>query len=51
MENKKKLISVMVPTYNEEENVIPLTDAIVAEFENSLAGSMFFIPRTTADTF
>lgn len=31
-----KRISIMVPTYNEEENVIPLTEAIVAEFARSL---------------
>lgn len=28
-----KKISVMVPTYNEEENVIPLSEAIIAELE------------------
>ena len=31
-----KRISIMVPTYNEEENVIPLTEAIIAEFAKSL---------------
>jgi len=36
MENSKKRISIMVPTYNEEENVEPLTAAIIAEFEKSL---------------
>lgn len=36
MENVKKRISIMVPTYNEEENVEPLTEAIIAEFKQSL---------------
>ena len=26
----KKRISVLIPTYNEEENVVPLSEAIVA---------------------
>ena len=36
MENEKKRISIMVPTYNEQENVEPLTEAIIAEFKRSL---------------
>lgn len=36
MSENKKTISVMVPTYNEQENVLPLTAAIIAEFEKSL---------------
>lgn len=32
----KKVISVLIPTYNEEENVEPLSEAIVHEFANSL---------------
>lgn len=36
MENVRKRISVMIPTYNEVENVVPLYRAIVAEFERSL---------------
>ena len=28
-----KKISVLIPTYNESENVVPLSDAIVAEFD------------------
>ena len=31
-----KKISVLVPTYNEQDNVIPLSSAIVEEFEKSL---------------
>lgn len=36
MENKQKRISIMVPTYNEEENVVPLTEGIIEEFARSL---------------
>lgn len=36
MEKQRKRISVLVPTYNEVENVEPLCAAIVAEFERSL---------------
>ena len=36
MENVQKRISIMIPTYNEVENVEPLYEAIVAEFERSL---------------
>ena len=32
----RKCISIMVPTYNEEENVIPLSQAIIEEFAKSL---------------
>lgn len=49
----KKRISIMVPTYNEEENVIPLTEAIVAEFERSLPGydyDITFIDNCSTDT-
>lgn len=49
----KKRISIMVPTYNEEENVIPLTEAIVAEFERSLPDydyDITFIDNCSTDT-
>lgn len=36
MGNQMKKISVLIPTYNEEENVIPLTDAILKEFQLNL---------------
>ena len=36
METRRKCISIMVPTYNEEENVVPLCEAIRAEFAASL---------------
>ena len=35
MSEAKKKISIMVPTYNEEENVIPLSAAIIEQFENN----------------
>ena len=31
-----KMISIMVPTYNEEENVVPLSEAVIAEMKKSL---------------
>ncbi len=33
--SEMKKISIMVPTYNEEENVIPLSAAIIEQFENN----------------
>lgn len=33
----KKTISVIIPTYNEEENIGPLTDALCKEFAKSLS--------------
>lgn len=33
---KMKLISILVPTYNEEENVIPLSEAIISQFKTNL---------------
>ena len=36
MEEKKKLISILIPCYNEEENVVPISKAVVAEMTNSL---------------
>ena len=43
MSEIRKTISVMVPTYNEEENVVPLVAAITAEFEKSLPEYDFVI--------
>ena len=31
-----KKISIVVPTYNEEENVKPLSEAIIEEFQNMI---------------
>ena len=36
MENTTKKISVLVPTYNEEDNVAPLSKAIINQFETNL---------------
>ena len=36
MENRKKLISVVIPTYNEEENVVPMTEALTDIFSKEL---------------
>ena len=49
----KKRISIMVPTYNEEENVLPLADAIIAEFARSLPQydyDILFIDNCSTDT-
>lgn len=53
MENKRKRISIMVPTYNEEENVIPLCEGIIDEFARSLPQydyEIVFIDNCSADT-
>lgn len=31
--DKRKKVSIMIPCYNEEENVVPITDAVVAQME------------------
>ena len=36
-EAKRKLISVVIPTYNEEDNVIPMTETLTEIFEKELA--------------
>ena len=36
MENKKKLVSVVIPTLNEEDNVGPMTDTLVKIFTEEL---------------
>lgn len=49
----KKRVSILVPTFNEEENVIPLTEAIVAEFAKSLPAydyDITFIDNCSTDT-
>lgn len=51
--DEKKCISIMVPTYNEEENVIPLSEAIIAEFAKSLPEydyEILFIDNCSTDT-
>jgi glycosyltransferase involved in cell wall biosynthesis len=47
-----KKISIVVPTYNEEENVVPLSEAIVKEIEKSLSGyayEIIFIDNCSTD--
>lgn len=49
--NKKK-ISVMIPCYNEEENVVPMSEAIVNLFEGELANydyELLFIDNDSSD--
>ena len=49
----KKRISVLIPTYNEEENVVPLSEAIVAEFQKNLPQyeyEIVFIDNDSTDT-
>lgn len=53
MKNTKKCISIMVPTYNEEENVVPLCEAVMAEFAKSLPGydyEIVFIDNCSKDS-
>lgn len=48
-----KKISVMVPCFNEEENVIPLSEAIINEFEKNLPQydyEILFIDNDSKDT-
>ena len=48
-----KKISIVVPTYNEEENVIPLCEAIVNEIECSLSNydyEILFIDNCSTDS-
>ncbi len=47
-----KRISVVVPTYNEEENVIPISEAIINEFKNNLPDyeyEILFIDNNSQD--
>lgn len=49
----KKVISILVPTYNEEENVIPLSEAIIQEMETNLPQydyELVFIDNDSRDT-
>ncbi len=50
---RRKCVSIMVPTYNEEENVVPLSEAIIAEFEKELPQydyEILFIDNCSKDT-
>lgn len=47
-----KKISIVVPTYNEEENVIPISQAIIGELEKSLQSydyELLFIDNCSTD--
>lgn len=48
-----KKISVMIPCYNEEENVIPISEAIIEQFETNLPGydyEILFIDNDSKDS-
>lgn len=48
-----KKISIMVPTFNEEENVIPLSEAIISVFDKDLPNydyEILFIDNASKDT-
>lgn len=48
-----KKISIMVPCYNEEENVVPLSEALIAMFEKDLPQydyDILFIDNDSTDT-
>ena len=52
MEKRRKRISVLVPTYNEVQNVVPLCHALVAELEGSLSRydyDILFIDNASSD--
>ncbi len=49
----KKTISILVPCYNEEENVIPLSEAIIEQFNTNLTSynyEIVFIDNDSRDT-
>ena len=53
MEKERKRISVLVPTYNEAENVVALCEALVLEFERSLSAydyEILFIDNASEDS-
>lgn len=47
-----KKISILVPTYNEQDNVIPLTEGIIEQFQNELLDydyELIFIDNDSSD--
>ena len=52
METKAKKISFLIPCYNEEENVVPLSEAIVGQLEGLSAAydyEIVFIDNSSTD--
>ncbi|MGN0367693.1 MAG: glycosyltransferase family 2 protein [Wujia sp.] len=52
MEQVKKKVSVLIPCYNEEENVVPMSEAIVNLFEKELTQydyELLFIDNDSSD--
>lgn len=48
-----KKVSVLIPCYNEEENVVPISEAVIDQFENKLPEydyEIVFIDNNSADT-
>ena len=49
----KKVISVMIPTFNEEENVVPIAEAVIDEITANLPQydyEILFIDNDSTDT-
>ncbi|MCR4896881.1 MAG: glycosyltransferase [Lachnospiraceae bacterium] len=47
-----KTISILIPCYNEEENVVPISEAVIAQMKESLAGydyEIVFIDNRSTD--
>ena len=48
-----KKISVLIPCYNEEENVVPLSEAVIGQFNEFLSGydyEIVFIDNNSTDS-
>ena len=49
---EKKKVSIMIPCYNEEENVVPISDAVVKMMEEELPQynyEILFIDNDSSD--
>ena len=48
---KKKLVSIMVPCFNEEENVVPISEAIIDQMEKlpQYDYELLFIDNSSTD--
>ena len=52
MEKNRKKVSILIPCYNEEENVVPMSEAITDLFENELTQydyELLFIDNDSSD--